>query len=503
MSKEIYSLPILGKLYFKIPLYLESPLIIGCGADENSDVDVLRELPSSRPVIPATSLIGVFRRYLETMAAENAISGLPETCAAPEEMIASLFGERNTAGSQSVLQCKDIILDEKEYVIRTRDGVKISAESQTGEDGKKYNYEIIEGKILRRGEKNAPFFLDLEITLRPKHDPECFKKLITIIILALDSGDIRLGAKTNKGFGRLRVIKNEVHWRHLDFTSLDQVWEWLTGEINYQELTGLNADLLPKQSDEFSIEAQFHIKNAMLIRSYPVGKDLADAVHITRSQWPGRSCSRNDLVGKDLADAVHITQSGRPVLPGTSLMGAIRHRARKILQIRLQNPERVNDMMRDLFGDVLTDSSADQPSNKREKAWRGRVRIDERLIELDPVSEIQTRIKVDRFTGGTIDGALLQELPLWKTTVTAPVSIRISVLDKCKDEEAFLLLLVLKDLWSSDLPIGGTKNIGRGFLSGESADIRWRGRNYHLTSEAGGIKADAEFTALAKEFEKG
>ncbi len=476
MSKEDYSLPILGKLYFKIPLYLESPLIIGCGADENSDVDVLREMPSGRPVIPATSLIGVFRRYLETMAAEPHPADLQKICDSPEIEIASLFGERDTAGSQSVLQCKDIILDEKEYVIRTRDGVKISAESQTGEDGKKYNYEIIEGKILKRGEKNAPFFLDLEITLRPKHDPECFKKLITIIILALDSGDIRLGAKTNKGFGRLR-IKSEVTWRHLDFKNIDDVWEWLTGDINYQELTGLNADLLPKQSDEFSIEAQFHIKNAMLIRSYPVGKDLADAVHIT--------------------------QSGRPVLPGTSLMGAIRHRARKILQIRLQNPERVNDMMRDLFGDVLTDSSADQPSNKREKAWRGRVRIDERLIELDPVSEIQTRIKVDRFTGGTIDGALLQELPLWQTTVTAPVSIRISVLDKCKDDEAFLLLLVLKDLWSSDLPIGGTKNIGRGFLSGESADIRWRGRNYHLTSEAGGIKADAEFTALAKEFEKG
>lgn len=476
MSKEDYSLPILGKLYFKIPLYLESPLIIGCGADENSDVDVLREKPSGCPVIPATSLIGVFRRYLEIMAARKALSGLFETCAEPGKEIARLFGERDTAGSQSILQCKDIILDEKKYVIRTRDGVRINAKSQTGEDGKKYNYEIIEGKELQPGEKNPPFFLDFEITLRQEHDSGCFKKLISIIILALDNGDIRLGAKTNKGFGRLR-IKSEASWRHLDFQNFDDVWEWLTGEINYQELTGLDADLLPKQFDEFSIEAKFHIKSAMLIRSYPVGEKLADAVHIT--------------------------QSGRPVLPGTSLMGAIRHRARKILQFRLQDSERVDAMMKDLFGDVLTDSSADQPSYQREKAWRGRVRIDERLIELDPVSEIQTRIKVDRFTGGTIDGALLQELPLWQTKVTAPVSIRISVPDKCKDEEAFLLLLVLKDLWNSDLPIGGSKNIGRGFLSGESADICWKGRKYHLTSEAGAIKADAEFAALAKEFEKG
>ncbi|MCL0081501.1 hypothetical protein M1N64_04660, partial [Peptococcaceae bacterium] len=36
---------------------------------------------------------------------------------------------------------------------------------------------------------------------------------------------------------------------------------------------------------------------------------------------------------------------------------------------------------------------------------------------------------------------------------------------------AGLLLLILKDLWTADLPIGGEKSIGRGVLEGIKAKI--------------------------------
>ncbi len=39
------------------------------------------------------------------------------------------------------------------------------------------------------------------------------------------------------------------------------------------------------------------------------------------------------------------------------------------------------------------------------------------------------------------------------------------------------MLLVLKDLWTGDLAIGGEKNIGRGVFKGSSVIISFNGKN--------------------------
>ena len=43
-----------------------------------------------------------------------------------------------------------------------------------------------------------------------------------------------------------------------------------------------------------------------------------------------------------------------------------------------------------------------------------------------------------------------------------------------KDYEVGLLLLLLKDLWTGDLPVGSTSNIGRGRLQGKESTITWQ-----------------------------
>jgi len=40
--------------------------------------------------------------------------------------------------------------------------------------------------------------------------------------------------------------------------------------------------------------------------------------------------------------------------------------------------------------------------------------------------------------------------------------------------EIGLLLLLLKDLWTGDLPVGGTSSIGRGRLQGVEATLTWQ-----------------------------
>jgi len=45
------------------------------------------------------------------------------------------------------------------------------------------------------------------------------------------------------------------------------------------------------------------------------------------------------------------------------------------------------------------------------------------------------------------------------------------------DAEVGLLLLILKDLWTEDLPIGGEKNVGRGLLKGKRLVISYKDLN--------------------------
>jgi CRISPR/Cas system CSM-associated protein Csm3 (group 7 of RAMP superfamily) len=85
---------------------------------------------------------------------------------------------------------------------------------------------------------------------------------------------------------------------------------------------------------------------------------------------------------------------------------------------------------------------------------------------------VQSRVKIDRFTGGSYPGALFTQQPAYGgngATVGVCLELR-----QPRDAEIGLLLLVLKDLWTGDLPLGGESSVGRGRLKGESATLTLR-----------------------------
>jgi hypothetical protein len=53
------------------------------------------------------------------------------------------------------------------------------------------------------------------------------------------------------------------------------------------------------------------------------------------------------------------------------------------------------------------------------------------------------------------------------------VELRLSIRNP-EDCQIGLLLLLLKDLWTSDLPLGGTSSIGRGRLAGKLATLTYQ-----------------------------
>ena len=109
-----------------------------------------------------------------------------------------------------------------------------------------------------------------------------------------------------------------------------------------------------------------------------------------------------------------------------------------------------------------------------------RVMAEERLIENPNFDYIQNRVKIDRFTGGAYDTALFTEQPVFAnddTLITVNLELRLPAAnddDKYKlmiDAQAGLLMLVLKDLWTEDLPLGGESSVGRGRLRGNTACV--------------------------------
>jgi len=434
--------PALGKLYYKITLKLVSPLIIGCGEDERSEVDVIRDPVNGHPLIPATSLIGLFSSYLE-----ESLEKLLITNEKLRYNYLSLFGfrerdiikipaswknENALPQYQSALQCYDVIL-EKYGIPVLRDGVQINQVTGATEDQRKYNYEVVEG--------NHPFSIELEITLRKDFNKSLFQKMLHTLFLGIKNGDIRLGAKTNKGFGNIELV--QVESAALDFKEPAQVYQWISGEYPYSTLTDLNT--LPHfevENRKFTIDAWFKIRNSFLIKEY------AD--------------ESGDV------DARHIEQNSRLVLPGTSVMGAMQHQARKIMHLILSNPEKVPAKMDQLFGFV---NEKESDSNK--KAGKGHLLVEETIIDQTKLAKkMQTRIKVDRFTGGVVSGALFTFEPLWQ--MGNHQAVQIKMMFDGDSQVAWapgLLILLLKDLWYGDLPIGGEKNIGRGSLQGVTAEI--------------------------------
>ena len=92
----------------------------------------------------------------------------------------------------------------------------------------------------------------------------------------------------------------------------------------------------------------------------------------------------------------------------------------------------------------------------------------------------QTRIRANRFTGGTIPSALFSSVPIWQRGEGHAVTLHFGA-RRAKGWEAGLCILLLKDLWLGRIAIGGEKSIGRGLLTGLRADIHYRGRTWTLT----------------------
>lgn len=426
-----------GKIIYRGTILLKSPMLIGTG-EKDGDVDmmVMRD-HRGRPYIPGTSLMGALRSSFRENFADEYISEQSKYFwGSPKKSTSTGIKEKHF---QSAFFIRDLPVKSKNPRVSVRDGIAIDNSTGIVIPEKKFEYEVVEtgGKFDFYG----------ELTLRSKYNVDDFKAMADMLLGMMKTGQVTVGARSTRGLGRICLTDCEISEMYFNGKNArTDVLNWLSRDYVFETYRYMHEDSHYKNANtayNFAIKAAFDIKNSLLIRSY--------------SADPGAP------------DTTPVTVNGEPVIPGTSMAGAIRNRAERILNTLTDT--NVQGMMHKLFGWV-----DDRGENNIK--YKSRVEVEEKKLKENSYQlSIQNRIKIDRFTGGTIKTALFDEEAVWPVAgenEMLDLSLRIK---DCEPHEAGLIMLVLKDLWSGDLPVGGGKSIGRGVLKGVSAIIEYHDRH--------------------------
>ncbi len=238
------------------------------------------------------------------------------------------------------------------------------------------------------------------------------------ILSALNGGDIRLGAQKTNGFGRFSIQVMQQKYRMTDPTDREN---WITDK-GKPEPVGLSEEA-PRQDVVFTVFAR--ADNLLVKSGAAVQKESG-------SYMPT------------------LTENGAAVIPGSSVKGLIRAQATKIGRF-------VGLSDRDINGIFGTQAEGDS------NGTAGKVIFEDAVITGEARREIN-RIRIDRFTGGAIRGALFCEEPVsgqFALTVRAP-----------QDGVACALLLyALRDLGLGLCNLGGNGAIGRGITAIDRIEI--------------------------------
>ncbi len=229
---------------------------------------------------------------------------------------------------------------------------------------------------------------------------------------ALHRGEIRLGAQKGVGFGRLSLC---VRRRRYELTKAEDRAAWLADSDDGEELA------LP--GGEMTRQVTFTVEG------------YADPVLIkasARVYEGGQGCY------------VNIEEGGRPILPGSSVKGALRAQCMRIVRSAgVEAP-----LTEELFG---------RKARRGDSGQAGMIRVDDVCVER-PQKQRASRIRIDRFTGGVIRKGLFTEEPL-----SGKVCMSISVQTERKAECA-LLLYALRDMGLGLYGLGSGSSVGRGYI---------------------------------------
>ncbi len=293
------------------------------------------------------------------------------------------------------------------YVVSKRDSVALDS-YKTAIDGAKFDMEILEPGVK--------FVTYIEQNYLNEGDRAIGDELVKHWL----QEEVYIGAKTMRGYGAVQNVS--VKKKVFCFEKETDVNDWLAFEM-YEESAWENVtpEIQPNEEQEYAIRLELKQVGGISIRKYTTKAAENDKNPIPDYE---QLCVHN----KDIS---------LPVIPGTSWAGAFRHRMLQLIPDLDQKA---------CFGLV----------NLEEKV-KSNIRFSETQI-INATEKIHSRNAINRFTGGTVDGALFTEKTYYGGETTLVISF---VKNPTADVKAALAAAVA-DLHNGFLAVGGLTAIGRG-----------------------------------------
>ncbi len=507
-------------------LALETPTSLSNGdADGDTDISLLTDPFEGRALLTGTSIAGALRNYLRerllSYEQEEFINEKGERKKKKDKEgkvltdekdepinedlpdVTRLFGSLEDDGEQSLLIVEDAFyppLEQQAVKPSTelRDGVRIDGKTRTAYVDERGRGAKFDSELLEAGTK---FPLRFELLIPNYSGAPTREDLIDTLTAALqgfEDGEIHLGGRKRRGYGQCRVKSWTV--KRYDLKKKNGLLAWLSSDLaRSTDAPKEIKDLAKPTATDIKTKIAQAVKTACALTTEPRLEDRRSYFKLTAKFALDGSLlirSGSELSQGAQPDAVHLRSKRngnlKPIVSGTSLAGVLRHRAMRIVKT-IGGDE---SLVEKIFGADMEELK-DRNNKRREEAkksgkpepeeqpFASRLEVAEReviekaMVEGKEVAVtnalVQTRIRIDRFTGGAYESALFNAAPVFAADKTHEALEICLKLRSPQEGEIGLLLLLLKDLWTRDLPIGGESSIGRGRLKGLSATLELHG----------------------------
>lgn len=394
-----------------------TPIKIG-----SSKIDFIVDMPINRdwnnlPFIQGTSIAGMLRNEFS------------------EDEAKEIFGfekdKKNEGQASNVIVSNGLLVDENENVnenllleksefLKIFDNLPIREHNALNHKGVTKEHAKFDEEIIFKGTKFR-FLIESD-------NEKYFKKVLNI----LKTPNLRIGGSITRGFGEFEVEK-------IEYEDMD--------ENRYIEfILSLNSKL--SKTFEAKSDKKDFIKYTLKLKPlnfFMFGSGMSD-----------EEADMTPLI-EDEIDYENKKIIKKAVIPASSVKGAISSRvafyfneengifADKINEFK--NKEE-NEAVKNLFGE-----KKDEKQGRIGKVFISDVFLDCKIQKFD-------HVKIDRFTGGAIDGALFNE----KTIITKEFELEVYV----KNDAEYINLLekALIDITKGILPLGGAVTKGHGIFEG-------------------------------------
>lgn len=433
------STPYLFRYVAQITIECATPLAVGSGESSFvTDAQVTTDC-NDMPYIPGTALAGVVRHALT------------------DKKILEFWGKHDRGSQMSFTEARMVgedgqVLDGMCQIPNTPfyefyRYLPIRQHTAITEKGVVKEHCKFDEQVVPKGTR---FRFEIEMLSTDENEYDLFRQVINV----LKDDSLRLGGGTRNGFGKLDVKRSVLLKYNLteekDLRDYIQKSSSLSVELNGGEEIKIDNRigedwikyrLVLNPVDFFMFGSGFGDEN---VDDVPVKEDI--------------------VVGNDGKAEI---KKDFTLIPATSIKGALSHRVAYYYNKAAGNFADDCNNLSDFVGtknNAVAALFGEDEDGANKKISRGNVLFQDLFLQKNEVNEhIFPHVKIDRFTGGTIDGALFQE----KASFTSSRITTDIYVNKNVDKGALNAFeCALDDLCSGALPLGGNVNKGHGCFNG-------------------------------------